>query len=461
MLERFEEKINELKQKVNPKFLGVVMFMVFGATILFGLEMANNFKRQKNQTQDDYNRSLYEVVGYIKNVEVELAKVQITTTPRLTVTTLADIWRQANLAKDNLSNLPVDQNSLSKASKYLSQLSDYSYSLMKQTMSNTKITKEQYDTVKGLYDESKELNTTLSDVFDDLNSGRIKWDELEKIGNEELPNAIDSSSLSNINKIGKTFQEYEGLIYDGAFSDHILTKEPQGISKDVVSSEDAKNKIKEIYGDEIEYINDNGEIEGRITLYRYQMKLKNKENIYTIDITKQGGKLYLMLSDRNVPSANISVEDANAKGLEFLKKLGIENVKETYYLMEENMITINYAAVQNDVTLYPDLIKVKIALDDGQICSAELQGYIFNHSTRENIKPKISMSTAKKVLNENIEIKSEGLAIIPTDSKEELLTYEFKGKIDDRDFIIYVNSNTGEEENVLLIINTPGGTLTF
>ena len=60
----------------------------------------------------------------------------------------------------------------------------------------------------------------------------------------------------------------------------------------------------------------------------------------------------------------------------------------------------------------------------------------------------------------NIEIKSEGLAIIPTEWNTEILCYEFKGKVEDIDFIAYINAETGEEEDILIITNTPNGTLT-
>ncbi len=39
-------------------------------------------------------------------------------------------------------------------------------------------------------------------------------------------------------------------------------------------------------------------------------------------------------------------------------------MKETYYMMQNGNIVINYAYLQDDVTVYSDLIKVKIALDD-------------------------------------------------------------------------------------------------
>ena len=60
-----------------------------------------------------------------------------------------------------------------------------------------------------------------------------------------------------------------------------------------------------------------------------------------------------------------------------------------------------------------------------------------------------------------MEIESEGLAIIPTEWKTEILCYEFKGKVDGREFLVYINSENGKEEDILIIKNTPNGTLTM
>lgn len=462
MIEKFEKKINRFKRKVNKKALGVAVFFVFGLVSVFSMEMSNNFKRQKQLAQDEYNKSMYEVVGYVKNIETELAKLQLTNTTKLTSTTLASIWKQSNLAKANLESLPVEQKSISDASKYLSQVSDFSYSLMKQVVSDQKITDEEYAQISQIYNESKELSEVMEEIYVELNTGRIKWDEIKKAGNEKLPKLEISESVSNIDKIGKTFQEYEGLIYDGAFSDHLLTQEPKNLADKEVTNEDAKNYINELFGkDNIEYLNYIEESQGRLDLYYFDLKLKDESFVRNIYITKKEGKLYLMLSDKKIEEQKIQMEEAKEKGKEFLKKLGIDNVEDTYYLVVENMAIINYAAVQDDVIMYPDLVKVKVGLDDGKIYSVESQGYRFNHIKRENLTPKITVEKAQEVINKNINVISKRLALIPTESKNEVLTYEFKGKIDDREFLIYVNATTAQEERILLILETPNGILTM
>ncbi len=459
MIEKIEIKLNKLKKKVNKKVLNVAIFMTFGALIIFSLEMTNNFKRQKNLVQDEYNKSMYLAVSYINNVEVDLAKLLVTSTPKMSAVTLADIWKQANLAKECLEQIPVGQNSMANASKYLTQVSDFSYTLMKQNISDIKLTEEEYEKLKHIYEDSSKLSSNMSDIYDDLNAGRIKWDELEKIGNEKLP---DNDISNSISEVGKTFQNYEGLIYDGAFSDHLLSSEPKFLSQKEISEDDAKKYIEEVIlnDEKIEKIEFKGESNGKIELYNFDVTLDSKQK-RTISITKNDCKLYLMIGDKKVKEQNISVDEAKKRGMEFLNKLGIDNMIETYYQKTENMIVINYAATQDGVILYPDLIKVKISLDDGKVYGVEAAGYIFNHTTRNNLKPSISQEKAKSMLNSSLEIISSDMALIPTESNSEILTYEFKGKIDNREFLIYINADNAREEKVLLVIDNKNGVLTM
>jgi len=135
-------------------------------------------------------------------------------------------------------------------------------------------------------------------------------------------------------------------------------------------------------------------------------------------------------------------------------------MKATYYMKQAGIVTINYAYVQNDVTIYSDLVKLKVALDNGEILGIETTGYLNNHETREIGTPKISLEKASENINKNLEITSSGLAIIPTEWRTEVFCYEFKGKVNGTDFLVYVNAETGKEENILVIIETPNGILT-
>ena len=111
--------------------------------------------------------------------------------------------------------------------------------------------------------------------------------------------------------------------------------------------------------------------------------------------------------------------------------------------------------------MYPDLIKVKVALDNGDILGVETTRYLNNHTTRDISNVKITKEQAKENLNKDLNIESEGLAVIPTEWQTEILCYEFKGKVDDTEFLVYINAENGREEDILVIKDTPNGILTM
>ena len=130
MLGKFEKKVINLKNKINKKVLSIIIFAIFGAFIIFSLNMTNSYKRQKQITEDAYNKALYDMIGYVNNFQVELAKLKVVSTPSLMESTLAGVWRYSNLSKENLNILPLEQNNIANTSKFLTQLSDFSYSLV-------------------------------------------------------------------------------------------------------------------------------------------------------------------------------------------------------------------------------------------------------------------------------------------------------------------------------------------
>jgi germination protein YpeB len=168
-----------------------------------------------------------------------------------------------------------------------------------------------------------------------------------------------------------------------------------------------------------------------------------------------------MLYNKQTKGSNITIEQAKQKASNFLVKKGYENMYSTYYMNENNVATINFAYHQGDVTIYPDLIKTQVAMDTGDIVGFEAQGYHFSHTTRNIPTPKVSQEQAKSSLNPNLNIINSGMAIIPTDIKTEVLVYEFKGQVDEKEFIVYINAQTGKEEDILIVLNTPNGVLTI
>lgn len=460
-----KEKVYDWKNRLKDRHM-LSVIVVLGA-IVIGLGLFT-YKRERDfrqASENSYNMAFFELVDYVQNVETYLAKAQISTTPEHGAETLTNLWREANLAQSYLSQLPIGSEELANTSKFLNQVSDYSYSLSRKNIYNESLTQEDLNNLKNLHDYSVELNNTLVQLSQDMNDGRISWGELTKKGSVAFAQQVSNISQDSFGGIEENFHEYAGLIYDGAFSEHMTNPERKGLTGDDINEEQAMKIAKDFYGeDKIKEITSNGLSEnGNIPSFDFYVKLKSeeKEGNANISISQKGGHVVLSNFNRNVEAETISQEQANEIGKNFLTQKGFPNMKETYYLKQEGIVTINYAYTQNDITIYSDLIKLKIALDNGEILGIETTGYLNSHEERKLPSPTISKEQAKKTLNKNLQIGSEGLAVIPTEYKTELLCWEFKGSVDDTEFLVYIDATNGREEDILVIRDTPNGTLTM
>ncbi len=452
-----------MKKFLNKnKIIKIIATLLLIATIVLATMLYQKNKEYEIASVNEYSMSFYELVDYVDNVKTYLAKSLISTTPEHGADTLTHIWREANLAQSYLSRLPLESQELENTEKFLNQVSDYSYTLSRKNINNQSLTDDDLKNLKQLYDYSVELQNTLSQLSEDLNSGRISWGDLTTNGNVAFAQQVSNISKDSFSNLEENFHEYSGLIYDGAFSEHMTSGNKKGLTGDEIDEDSAKKIVEGFIGkDKIKQLSNLGLSENTdISAYDFSIKT-NEDNNINISVSKKGGHVISMNYNREVVTEVISQEDANEIGKKFLSEKGFPNMKETYYLKQSGIVTINYAYEQDGVVMYPDLIKVKIALDNGEILGVETTGYLNCHEQRDISKVKITKDDAKKVLNKNLQIMSEGLAVIPTQWKTEVLCYEFKGKVDETEFLVYINAETGKEEDILIIVNTPNGTLTM
>lgn len=437
------------------KIWAVITIIALIVVAILGINLLNQKKVYATTKENEYNMAFYEVVEYVQNVKTYLAKAMLSKSSEHGAEILTKVWREANLAQAYLGMLPIESQELENTEKFLNQVSEYSYSLSRKNIDGKELTDDELNKIKEMYNYSNDLANTLNEMADELNNGTLSWSRLMK--NTE---GSDISEVSTFDVVEENFHEYTGLIYDGAFSEHLTSSEKRGLTGDEIDEETAKQKAEEFIGkDKIKNTKNNGYVEnGDIPVYRFEMTLSDEQKI-GISISKKGGHVVFLNSNREVKEEKISEQDAISKGKEYLANKGFKNMQETYYLKQNGFITINFAYKQDDVIIYSDLIKAKIALDDGEIMGLETTGYLNNHYDRKIPTEKISIETARKKLNSKIEVTSEALAIIPTEWKTEKFCYEFKGKIEDIDFIVYVNAETGKEEDILIITSSENGSL--
>lgn len=451
-----------MKQKLNKKNLLVLAIIIAIIAILLAFSLYQKQKTYETATQNNYNMAFYEVVNHMQDVQSYLAKSLISKSSENGAETLTNVWREANLTQTYLSMLPLESQELENTQKFLNQVGDYSYSLSRKNMKKEELTEEDLNHLGDFHNYSIELANTLNQLSDDLNSGKISWRDLTSDKVSPFAQEVSNISKDSFNNLQESFREYSGLIYDGAYSEHLSNGEKKAVTGEEITEDVAEQKVREFLdNDKIKEISRLGLSENsNIPGYNFSIKDKEDCNI-NVAISQIGGHIISMNSDRSVEDEKITQEEANEIGKNFLTEKGFLNMKETYFLKQDGIVTVNYAYNQDGVIMYPDLIKVKVALDNGEVLGMETTGYLNTHHERDVSKVKISKEQAKQKLNTRLKIQSEGLAVIPTEWQTEILCYEFKGKVEDTDFLVYINAENGDEEDILIITNTPNGTLTM
>ena len=123
-------------------------------------------------------------------------------------------------------------------------------------------------------------------------------------------------------------------------------------------------------------------------------------------------------------------------------------------------MTLNFAYLDpaTQTICYTDLIKVEISLQDGSILGLDARGYLVNHHQRQLPSPQLSPEQAQQMLSPLLTVDSVRPALIPTSGKNEAAVYEFFCTSSTGDRVLcYINTATGAEEQLLLLVQTPNG----
>ena len=317
--------------KKSTRFLiTILLLLVFG----FGYYSYSLKTQAKTTEVNNYNYSFLELVNNVNNIENYLAKAMISSDSKHSTDTLIKIWADSNLAVSYIKNIPFDAHGSDKSIKFLNQVSDYSYTLSRKTLRGEELTDEDFSNLKKLYDYASNLKNIINQISYDLNDGAISWDNLKK---DKKLDTVDEN-VDVFASIDGSFDDYEGLIYDGAYSDYVSKQDKLGLTGENISKEDAQNKLKQIFGEKVQ-IESIGEIKGDIESYNFNIK-ENKDN-FEVQISKKGGWIVEIIKNRNIEEAKIKEDEAIQKGKEYLEKLGYASMKETYSLKEANIVTIN------------------------------------------------------------------------------------------------------------------------
>ncbi|MFA7410742.1 MAG: germination protein YpeB [Tissierellaceae bacterium] len=451
------------KQLIAPALLALLLV----AALVWGYNQ-NQIKKQHEITlENHYQRLFFDVKKHIENVQVNLSKALVANSKERNVLLFSQIVSEATSAHSKLGQMPLTHAEVANTEKFLNQAADYSTFLIQRHLQGQDITTEQREALNGLQGNSAKFNAELENIQGSLSDQNFLLGSMSKNQGNEIEEANANIFQTSLVQLDKEFSKTPELIYDGPFADQMVNKKPVGLTGDDVSLEEAASLAQDFLGEVsiggIEAFEAGEHLdESRIPAYTFNVfpQSQNRDMAIYLGVSKKGGEVIWMANPRPVTGGQLSVRDAEEKAKAYLQNKGFSNMEANYSLKYDGGVLFTFTDVQDEVIIYPDLIKVKVALDSGEVVGFDASAYYMNHKDRNITAPHLDEGGARAKVKESFVIDSTRLAIIPK-GKDEVLCYEFKGKQDQGDFIVYINALDGSEEQILQIIQDENGTLTF
>lgn len=403
------------------------------------------------QLENMYQRSFYELTQNVNDMELDISKLVATTTKSAQQTLLANTYNDCVKATNNLANLPIKSEQVSSFYYTVNRIGGYIYSLLQSVNQDQDISEEQYTKLE-------EIHGVALSLMWDINSYASTLDIDYEIINSIDWNNPDNNDFTGGITVGDK-EEIPTLIYDGPFSDSVLNKEVQGLGSDEYTVEEASNILKEKLSNVYTITNliYQGETNGKIVTYNYRVDIEGYS--FYVQISKIGAMIINISGYGKADQKNITEKEAKAIAPSFANAMGIENMQPVWVSADENVYYVNLAYTYQDIIYYPDLIKVKIDKNTGMVIGYEATNYATNHVTRAQKSPTISSSDAEEKVSTALTVHTIRLTVIPNEFVGETLCYECIATWKDYEYYVYINAETGEEENILRVVKTSHGDL--
>ncbi|ALC90098.1 sporulation protein [Bacillus sp. FJAT-18017] len=428
----------------------VILVIALAGTGYWGYQEHKEKTAVLINAENTYQKSFHELTYEIDLLHDEIGSTLAMNSRKSLSPSLAEVWRITAEARQNVGQLPLALLPFNKTEEFLANVGNFSYKAAVRDLEKEPLTDTEYKALENLYKEAGDVQEDLRKVQHMVLKNNLRWMDVELALASGKENG-DNTIIDGFKTVEKTVSGYDETDFGPGFVDmkkndanfnnlpgkKITKKEAVSIAKKYIGFDgNAKTKVTD---------NGKGSDYGF-----YSVTVNNQDTGMEamMDITQKGGYPIWFLNNRPVNKASISLNDAGNRALAFLKENGFASMELFESAQYDSVGVFTFVTKIDDIRVYPDSVKVKIALDDGTPVGLSAEDYWKNHKNRKPEKPALPLAEARKKINPKLTVMEERQAIIVNDVRQEVLCYEFLGTLGDDSYRIYINAMNGDEEKI-------------
>lgn len=434
-----------------------IILWTIPALTAFGLITAAVWGKGQAAKAEEYSRIADEYVGICVNacsrcagelsdtvdeMNVSLSKLRVTASIPGQILALEDVVRESGEAAALLTRLPRSQVEQMELESFLTRAGDYCRSLSKKLLRGGTLESGDRKQLEAISESCSKLN---GELCAGISGGYMP------VGTEEF-DYYDKADAASADEPSEP--EYPTLIYDGPFSESTEKLEPVGAAGEEGTLDAARAAAEAIAGIALDYT---GKTEGRLPTYDFSSTGGGK----TVSITVRGLHTVRFMAPPSGDKSGLPDADEYSriikKASESLEKLGYSSMEPTYEQYYDGAALISFVWKTDGALVYNDMVKVWIDRAGLTLIGLDARNYLFCHRERDIAAPKLTAEEARASVSPDISVDTVKLALIPLTPQTETLCYEFYGRCGEDEFAVYVNAETGEEEQIFRIISDENG----
>lgn len=436
---------------------GILVVAIIG-TAVWGYQEMKIRQKLQNRAESQYQKAFHELTWHLDNISGQLAQILVSSSREQAILSLATVWRQVFAAQANIGSLPLAFVPLSQTEKFLDSTSIVSNFLLSQAARGQEgLSEDNIKTLEGLYQRSQVLAQDLNKLGAQILNHELSWTQVETAAFAVNRNLEDNTITDGFKLLEKKLEEYPEINPAEDFTP--IEPETKKISgKEEISVQEAEKRALLWW-----YPTPGGhqaklsyEGVGDIPTYGIEIApLKGETGPVYLDVSKLDGAVIWAMKARPVEISKLKLAAGEKKAQTFLEKHDFPNFVAVKSQQEDHIGIYTFVPRQGEVLLYPDQIKLQVALDNGEITGFEGTPYYMFHRTRDLPPAKLTLESLRALISPRLKVELIRPALIVNTWGKEVLTWEVRGSFHKEKFVIFYNAQTGSEENIVRITPAP------
>jgi spore germination protein len=414
--------------------------------------------QQKNailiKAENQYQRAFHDLSFHMEKLHNELgSSIAVNSTSQdFYKKGLVNVWRISSQAQNEINQLPLTLLPFNETEKFLNHISQFSYRTAVRDLGAKPITQAEKSTLMTLYERSKSIRDQLQGVQNKVLAKNLRWMDVETALATDKQ-GLDNSIVDGFRSVDNQVSGSKEMDWGPSMAGLIHKNNLRMLSGNALTPEQIKHKAAQFLGlkdpSSLQVV-ENG-VGTDANTYSVAFKQHNHSDGIQMDLTKKGGHVIYFMAPHVSGGKILDPVGAREAATEFLNQHGYQQMRAINYDEYQNVASVIFARVQNNVILYPEKVTVQVALSNGEIVGFQAADYILEHKERKLDAPKLTQDQVKKELDPKFKLNNHSLVLIKNEMNEDVLCHQFIGRVNGNSYRIYINAQTGLEENIELI----------